>query len=80
MSKYDALRDHLQLAIGRTVSLTFDEIDSIVRLPASARRYEWWWANEDPSMTSHVQCKSWQEAGFDADADLRSGIVTFRRK
>ncbi len=76
MSKYDPLRDFLAARAESTVTLTFSEIDDLVgALPPSARKYEVWWLNNDPS---HQHCQSWGEAGYTAHPDLRGGRVTFR--
>jgi hypothetical protein len=76
MSKYDPLRDFLTAGAENTVTLTFSEIDDLVgTLPPSARKYEVWWLNGDPS---HQHCQSWGEAGYTAHPDLRGGRVTFR--
>jgi hypothetical protein len=79
MSKYDALRQHLQSlpATTASVTLTFAEIEGILRfpLPPSAREHRPWWAN-DPSHSHAV----WREAGWEtSDVDMRSGRVTFVR-
>ena len=80
MGKYDPLRDFLRRQSAPVVVLTLAEIDGIVSLPVSARTYEWWWANEDVEATTHVQCKAWQAAGYEAQPDLRAGRIIFRRK
>jgi hypothetical protein len=75
MSKYDPLRDFLTARAENTVTLTFSEIDELVgTLPPSARKYDLWWLNRDPS---HRHCQSWGEAGYTAHPDLRGGQVTF---
>ena len=76
MAKYDPLRDLLMRQSGR-VTLPLAEIESVVQLPSSAKQHEWWWANEDVQTTAHVQCKAWQEAGYNAEPNLRGGTVTF---
>ena len=76
MSKYDPLRDFLTARAENTVTLTFSEIGDLVgTLPPSARKYEVWWLNNDPS---HQHCQSWGEAGYTAHPDLPGGRVTFR--
>ncbi|MBZ9959027.1 hypothetical protein [Mesorhizobium sp. BR1-1-14] len=62
------------------LALSFDQLQEMAALPASAWKYDWWWANEDPATTTHVQCKSWQAAGYEADVDRAHAMVTFRRK
>jgi hypothetical protein len=76
MSKYDPLHNFLTAWAGKTVTLTFSEVDDLVgALPPSAREYQVWWRNNDPS---HQHCQSWGEAGYTAHPDLRGGRVTFR--
>lgn len=80
MSTYDPLRDYLRAQSAASLTLTLSELDAIVKLPASAKRYPFWWSNEDVKKTVHVQCKAWQEAGYKAQPNLRGRTVTFRRK
>jgi hypothetical protein len=80
MGKYDAWRDHLNRQTAANVVMSFDELDELSSLPASAHKYDWWWANEDLEVTTHVQCKSWQSAGYEAHPDLGNQTVTFVRK
>ncbi|HEY0570061.1 MAG TPA: hypothetical protein VGD16_00835 [Enterovirga sp.] len=80
MSKYEPLRDFLREQSADSLTLTFTQLDALVRLPASAKRYEFWWSNEDVKTTVHVQCKAWQDAGYEAEPNLRGKRVTFRRK
>ena len=79
MSKYDPLRLFLQKQSATSLTLKFDEIDQIVPLPRSAKKYEWWWANEDPDTTSHVQCVAWQKAGYSALPNIHAASVTFSK-
>lgn len=80
MAHYDAWRDHLMNVHEDVHSMSFELLHELAKLPTSAWKYDWWWANEDPTTTSHVQCKSWQAAGFDAEVDREHAMVTFRRK
>jgi len=80
MSKYERLRDFLGEQSADSLTLTFTQLDALVRLPASAKRYDFWWSNEDVKTTIHVQCKAWQDAGYEAEPNLRGKRVTFRRK
>ena len=80
MSKYDPLRDFLQEQSAGSVTLSLAELDAIVRLPASAKRFDFWWSNEDVKTTIHAQSKAWQEAGYLAEPNVRGKSVTFRRK
>jgi hypothetical protein len=79
MSKYDPLRGYLETQSAESLTLTFTQLDAIVQLPASAKRYHFWWSNEDAKTTLHVQCKAWQDAGYQAEPNLRGKRVTFRR-
>jgi hypothetical protein len=79
MSRYDALREYLLAQSAETVTLRLVEIDAIVKLPAPAKRYDFWWSNDDVRTTMHVQCRAWQEAGYKAEPNLRGKTVTFRR-
>jgi hypothetical protein len=47
-------------------------------LPKSAARPQWW-ANTIGPDTSHVQCKAWREAGYDALLLVGKDRVRFRR-
>ena len=78
MSRYDLLRDHLQRQAADTVTMTFVELDTLVKLPASAKRFDFWWANDDVKTTIHAQCKAWQDAGYVAEPNLRGKRGTFR--
>lgn len=80
MSKYDALRVFLSKQSAAVFTMTFDEVDKIVPLPRAARSNTPWWANENIETTLHVQCRAWQSAGYEANANMRRGTVTFRRK
>jgi hypothetical protein len=81
MSVYDMLRDKLQQCGLETVRMSFAKMESLLgrSLPISAHRREWW-TNEEVQSTRHVQCRSWQSAGYDAEVNLPKRTVTFRRK
>ena len=79
MSKYDALRDYLKTQTSDLLTLSLTDLDRIVKLPPSAKRYDFWWSNEDVRATLHVQSKAWQEAGYEAQPNLRGKRVVFRR-
>jgi hypothetical protein len=77
-SKYDPLRTYLTSRHEPVVSLTFAQIERILGLPlpASARNYRPWWANE--AAGSHVHARSWLEAGRRTTAvDLNAESVDF---
>ncbi len=79
MSKYSALRRHLEGEPGTSVEMAFAEIDDIVGgLPASARRYSAWWSNELEG--THVQARAWMDAGWTvASVNLNAELVRFER-
>ena len=79
-SKYDRLRHHLNVRAARSVVMSFREIEKILgsRLPASARRYSAWWANEAGD-TSHVQARAWIDAGRRASVNLTAETVEFSK-
>ncbi len=81
-SKYYPLELFLKCVAGapKHVTLSFQQIDLILRLalPTSAFINRIWWGND----RSHVQAKSWMNAGFEVDAggvDLDQGWVRFKR-
>jgi hypothetical protein len=80
-AKYDPLCDHLASLRLRSVVLDFSEIERIIgaSLPASARTYSEWWANETSDGTTHVQCRAWLRAGYESSVNLGAETVTFRR-
>jgi hypothetical protein len=80
MGKFDPLETHLRQAGGAAIMMSLDDIQNLVSLPKSAREYDAWWSNEDVRTTTHVQCKAWQNAGYEAEPNFRAGTVTFRRK
>ena len=61
MGKYDPLFHYLKKSSKLQNILTYVEIENILSatLPASAYKYKEWWDNN-----SHVQSKSWREAGY----------------
>lgn len=77
MSKYDSLHSYLK-AQTSPCRMSFAEINRIVGgLPASATSYRQWWENETNG--SHVQARSWMNAGFRViEVDL-GRCVTFER-
>jgi hypothetical protein len=77
-TKYDPLYYHLSDSPLSELKMTFVEIERVLgfALPASARRYQAWWANADNSTASHA--KSWLRASFKTrGVDLNSQVVTF---
>ena len=80
MSKYNPLQEHLESQDAETLTMSFVELDALVKLPAAAKRHPFWWSNEDVKTTVHAQSRAWQLAGYDAEPNLRGKRVTFRRK
>ena len=82
MGYYDPLRDYLMGCHSDEVALTFAEVEAILEraLPASARKYDAWWANlGDDVSTRHSHARSWHDAGYRARANRTAGTVVFRR-
>ena len=76
MSKYIKLTLHLASLDGESWNATFNDVEHVLGfpLPASARQYSAWWANQD-----RAQGLAWQSAGWNAvDVDLANEKVTFR--
>ncbi len=75
ISRYDGLRDFLTGREAGPITLTFAQIEQMIgTLPRSARLYHLWWLNDDPS---HHHCRSWGDAGYIAQADLKEQCVKF---
>ncbi len=74
--KYKKLADHLKNLNGKTVVLTFSEIEKILgdSLPKSAKeRPEWW--NYSKQSNTHPYAKQWTEIGY--KALLKNDTVEF---
>ncbi len=80
MGKYDPLIKKLEGSTGEKLILSFGVIEEIlsVKLPASARKHDAWWANSTTKDT-HVWAHAWQAAGWRAKVHRASGTVTFVR-
>ena len=79
MSKYRPLLDHLASARTERQRLSFAAIEQILgfALPASARTYQAWWAND---ASNGRQSGAWLSAGWKTDElDLAGEKVTFQR-
>ena len=67
--KYTPLEQHLKAfpAEQRDVTMSFEQIERIIndKLPASAYKYQAWWANEKDG--HHVHAHSWMNAGWKVD-------------
>ena len=74
MGKYDPLFRYLHLCGNQQIALSFVEIEKILsaKLPNSAYRYIAWWDNN-----SHVQSKSWRDAGYKIDRIFLGDKVIF---
>jgi hypothetical protein len=79
MSKYDPLEQHLSSLTADTWQASFADIEALLGfpLPASARQYSAWWANNHPG-SRHTS--TWLKVGWHtADLDIPGERVTFRR-
>lgn len=83
-SMYDSIREHLKKVIDGSVTLTYEKMDSLIKLqypnkklPQSAYVHPEWWDNK-----SHTQSLSWDAAGWKvAKGGVKLGIlITFERK
>ena len=74
MGKYDPIFHHLNSNIAPQVILSYVEIENILsaKLPYSAYRFKQWWDNN-----SHVQSKSWRDAGYKVDSIILGDKVIF---
>lgn len=81
MGKYDPLAFHLRRQKVDSVEMSFRDIELTLRdmLPKSAQRPQWW-ANEQSADSSHVQCKAWLSAGYEAFLIADADRVRFRRR
>ena len=78
MSKYSALNDYLRKNNKKEIILTFKEIENIIedKLPTTAYNNPSWWGNDEKT---HVQGKSWIEAGYKAKDIKRDESIRFVR-
>lgn len=80
MSKYDPLRAFLLAQNDVKIRLSFSQIERILEssLPASSRRHQAWWANEEVGTHSHAS--AWIADGRrTANVNLNSATVDFVR-
>lgn len=78
MSLYEPLTHYLERRPVPRVSLTFEEIETILgrALPASSRRHQAWWANTP----SHTHAEAWMRPGWKtANVDLAGERLAFTR-
>lgn len=76
-SKYYPLFEYLQTQAVAPVSMTFAEIEALLRssLPKSSRQRAWW-SNRDSA--SALQARAWIGAGYHVESvDLDTGRVSF---
>jgi len=78
MSKYAPLREFLVAQNADHISMSFDEIESVLGLPLPAsKQYPAWWSN-NPS--NNPMTREWLEAGFETESvNVGSGKLVFRR-
>ena len=74
MGKYDPLFRYLNANKHTQVTLSYSEIENLLsaKLPNSAYKYKQWWDNN-----SHVQSKSWRDAGYNVDTLFLGDKVIF---
>ena len=74
MGKYDPLFCYLNSCGNQQVSISYVELEKIIssELPNSAYKYVEWWDNN-----SHVQSKSWRDAGYKVDNVFLGNKVIF---
>ncbi len=80
MSKYEALRRHLERTRGDRWEASFADIEQVLgfRLPASAREYHAWWAHEN--QPKHPHKRAWLGAGWRTSlVNLSKRTVRFER-
>lgn len=80
MGKYEPLAERLRHHPQDEWTASFADIEAVLgfSLPASARTYREWWANQRGE--GHSQKKGWQDAGWQVrKVDLAGEEVTFRR-
>lgn len=81
MSKYTPLYDYLRRKPVSEIQMTFADVERVLGdlLPKSAARPQWW-GNERSTLTRHVQCNAWLDAGYEAIPSPAKEQVIFRRK
>jgi hypothetical protein len=80
MSKYGPLETFLRDRAVAELDMTFADIEAVLgaKLPRSAWGRQWW-ANEASQVSTHVQCRAWQSAGYSARPRIAEGAVRFSR-
>ena len=82
-SKFEPLRAYLAAQTGTRLTLSFGQIEALVRqpLPASAWLRPWWTNSLNPS--AYPQSQAWLLAGWlvvEMCSNGREGVVTFLRR
>ena len=74
MGKYDPLFRYLKSNTTPQMILSYVEIENILsaKLPDSAYKFKQWWDNN-----SHVQSKSWRDAGYKVDSIILGDKAIF---
>lgn len=76
---YQPLQDYLQTRAhtDREVSLSLDQIESIIGapLPKSAYNYRQWWENQ-ADVSTRPQAKAWIQAGYTVESVQDSSTIT----
>ena len=80
--KYRGLYTHLCRLTTQEWRATFSEVETVIgfELPASARLYRPWWANQTGG-NGHSQSIAWSAAGWEtAEVDMEAETLLLRRK
>ena len=80
--KYQRLYEYLCGLVTQEWRTSFREIEAIIgfELPASARLYRPWWANQRGS-NGHSQALAWNAAGWEtAEVDMEAETLLLKRK
>ena len=78
MSRYAPLGEFLQHQAGERLSMTFDEIESVIgcKLPSS-KQYPAWWSN---NRSNNPMTRAWLAAGYKTEqVDTFAQRLVFRR-
>ena len=79
--KYQPLADHLAAQSADEVTLSFAQIEAILRATLPATAYlRFWWTN---TSVAHPQVRAWRQAGWEVASLVRRDgewVATFRRR